>query len=80
MLPCRKAAQLVDKRSVMPLGPINRIQLWMHLKACAGCRAFHRQGVLIDRVIASRRSSNMVVDMDTFRIRIIEAIQAKTRG
>lgn len=76
MLPCRKAAELVDKRSVMPLDLVERMKLWIHLKACAGCKAFERQGALIDQSIGSRTDRHLWGDQDLLRNRINSALDS----
>lgn len=39
MIPCRRATELLSQGQDRPLGLRERIQLWLHLRICTGCRA-----------------------------------------
>lgn len=37
MIPCREAHELLSRRMDRPLGPADRLRLWMHLRICQAC-------------------------------------------
>ena len=48
---CRKATELIDKRSVMGLSWIESIRLFMHKSLCDACTTYDKQSRLIDRLL-----------------------------
>ena len=48
MLSCKKAAELIDKKSVTSLTLKEKLQLQMHNAICDGCLAYEKQSKLID--------------------------------
>lgn len=48
MLSCKKAAQLIDKKSIAHLSMIERWQLSFHLRMCEVCSAYEKQSKVID--------------------------------
>jgi hypothetical protein len=58
MLSCKKASSLIDKRVLLGLSVIERIQLTVHTKMCETCRAYQQQSQLLDKAIQSQVSSD----------------------
>lgn len=75
MLSCRKATELTERATMQPLPMGDRVRLWMHLKVCDGCRAFQKQGRVIDQLMTQR----MVNTTDSAAVegRILQAIDDK---
>ncbi len=48
---CRKATELIDKRSVMGLSWIEKVRLFMHKSLCDACTTYEKQSGLIDRFL-----------------------------
>jgi hypothetical protein len=48
---CRKATELIDKRSVMGLSWMERTRLFMHKSLCDACTTYDKQSRLIDRFL-----------------------------
>jgi hypothetical protein len=42
-LSCRQASELISQAQDVPLGPLQRLRLALHLAACDYCRRFSRQ-------------------------------------
>lgn len=53
-LSCHKATALMEKRDVRPLGPTERLGLWMHLRICDSCRTYEEQSRIIDGLLEQR--------------------------
>jgi len=51
---CKKAAALLDRGTISPLSPLQRVQLWMHIGICKGCGAYEHQSELIDHLLENR--------------------------
>lgn len=77
MLSCRKATELMERRSMQPLSAVERMRLWMHKQACAGCRAFSKQSETIDALMAARDTVFTEVKSDPLEERILKTIEEK---
>jgi hypothetical protein len=49
MLSCKKAAQLIDRKSVTRLSRVEHWQLTFHLRMCNVCSAYEKQSSVIDQ-------------------------------
>jgi len=56
MLSCRKASELIDKRSVIDLSMKEKVMLRMHTSMCDGCKAYQKQSELLDQILKNRLS------------------------
>lgn len=54
MLSCRKATELMEKKTHTELGPIENIQLFMHKQMCDGCRLYEKQSQIIDHLLRKK--------------------------
>jgi hypothetical protein len=51
MLSCRKASELIDKKSLIKLSWKENLQLNMHTAMCDGCKAYEKQSHLLDNIL-----------------------------
>ncbi len=51
MLSCKKAAELIDKKSVVKLSRREKMQLKLHLSICEGCEVYQKQSKFIGELI-----------------------------
>lgn len=51
MLSCQKATELVEKRSLFPLNPVEKTQLFLHMQVCSACRTYIKQSDTLDQVL-----------------------------
>lgn len=77
MLSCRKAAELIERQSFAPLPAGQAVQLWMHSRICAGCKAFQHQSALIDTLLEKRGIEPVPMPTEPLEQRIITAIYNK---
>lgn len=53
LLSCKKATELIDKKSIVPLSLRERIQLRLHKSICDACTAYEKQSLTIDHMLHS---------------------------
>jgi hypothetical protein len=51
MLSCKKATELIDKRTVVKLTIKEEVMLWMHTGMCTACTAYQKQSKVIDHLL-----------------------------
>ncbi len=51
LYPCRKATELIDKRSVMGLSWTEKARLYLHKSLCDACTTYEKHSRLIDRFL-----------------------------
>lgn len=51
VLSCKKATELIEKRSMTKLNILDRIQLKIHLSMCKACNQYSKQSEFIDLAI-----------------------------
>ena len=51
MLSCKKASELVEKKSMGSLSFVENIQLSMHSSVCGACKQYQKQSALIDEAL-----------------------------
>ncbi len=51
MLPCKKATELIEKRSLVGLSLKEKIQLHLHKTMCDACAAYQKQSKKIDELL-----------------------------
>jgi anti-sigma factor RsiW len=51
MLSCRKASELIDKRSLAKLSTKEKVMLHMHTSMCDACAAYQKQSRAIDGLL-----------------------------
>ena len=80
MLSCRKAAELIERRSFGPLAPVQAIQLYMHTRICRGCGAYQRQSGLLDSFLEHREDGFVALPTEQLEKRIIDAVNTDNSG
>ncbi|MEX1131682.1 MAG: hypothetical protein WEC15_00520 [Flavobacteriales bacterium] len=73
MLSCRKATELMERSTMQPLPMGDRMRLWMHRRACDGCRAFEKQNAAMDQLLEKR--PERAVDARALEGRILQALE-----
>lgn len=79
---CRKATELVEKRSVFRLTLVEKTQLLLHSLVCDGCRQYAKQSKAIDRLLAKNKyptrfsKPNLKLDQEA-KDKIINVLEKK---
>jgi hypothetical protein len=58
MLSCKKASELIDKKSVLKLSMKENMMLHMHTAMCDGCKAYQKQSELLDMFLHQHTHSH----------------------
>ncbi len=53
MIPCLKATELMEKKSLFRLMFRERVQLWLHKKMCAACAMYEKQMLVLQTVLSA---------------------------
>jgi hypothetical protein len=48
LMSCRRATKLLEKKELVPLRPVENIELRIHLFACKYCSEYHKQQKVIN--------------------------------
>ncbi|MCB0770172.1 MAG: hypothetical protein KDC00_07180 [Flavobacteriales bacterium] len=75
LLSCKKAAAMIDRRGVAGLNGVQRVQLWVHLSICQGCKSFEHQSDAIDRILEHERDVDPGPRTAHLEERIIDALK-----
>lgn len=59
MLSCRKATELMEKRMLTHLRPVEKVQLFMHKQMCDGCRQYEKQSHFIDKMFKAKAATEI---------------------
>lgn len=51
LLSCKKATELIEKKSLFGLSWIEKTQLRLHTNVCDGCTIYQQQSLLLDEAI-----------------------------
>lgn len=52
MLSCKKASDLIDKKSAVKLSMKENVMLHMHTAMCDGCKAYQKQSRILDELLS----------------------------
>lgn len=75
MLSCKKATELVEKKSVVGLSLTEYLKLKLHLGMCKACNAYGKQSILMDKFIWKHHEQNKdEVENPELKRRIIEKL------
>lgn len=74
MLSCKKASELIDKKSVVDLSMQEKIQLRMHTSMCDACTAYQKQSKILDTLL-----HNHVHGSDELKVQLIENSELKSK-
>jgi len=59
MISCKKATELIEKKTVVGLSLSETMQLRMHTAMCSACTNYQKQSLFIDHLL--KRSSNQEI-------------------
>ena len=83
VLSCLKATLLIEKRNVLPLSLLQRIQLKLHLRICDNCTKYEKQSEVIDTILKKRLRKENLVNKDAlsqeFKSKINSEIQKRLK-
>ena len=83
VLSCLKATLLIEKRNVLPLSILQRIQLKLHLRICDKCSKYEKQSEVIDTILKKRLKKENLVNKDAlsqeFKSKINSEIQKRLK-
>ena len=68
MLSCKRATELIEKKSLVGLTVKENARLHMHTAMCDGCTAYRKQSLLIDRLLQhhiTEPAPTMIAEVDT---------------
>ena len=76
MLSCKKATELIEKRWVTKLSPIEKIQLKMHTAVCSQCATYEDQSAIIEKSLEKiNKKENVPMKLSTEKKeQILEAL------
>ena len=80
MLSCKKATELIEKRSVVGLSVRERIQLKIHTSMCTACKAYEGQSQTIDLALdefTKVKEQNHITLSEEARSRILKNLEKK---
>lgn len=81
MLSCRKASGLIEKQLNFSLGPVEKIQLFMHTSMCDACKSYQKQSKDMESLLNDHIHSDIEQDSpseslsDDFKGNIIKKIE-----
>lgn len=58
MLSCKKATELIEKKDLAGLDPIQNMQLSLHLMMCKACKDYEKQSLFLDEIISMQMKKN----------------------
>ncbi len=77
-LSCRKATDLINKKSDSPLSCIENIQLSMHKSMCKACSNYEKQTNILDQAINSAvNKEDLKVDVEALKEQIHHRLDAE---
>ena len=68
MLSCKKATELIEKKSLVGLSWKENVRLRMHTTMCDGCTAYQKQSLLIDKLLQkhiTEPASTIITEVDS---------------
>jgi len=60
MLSCRKATEMMEKKNIVGLSPIEKVQLFLHTTMCDACKTYQKQSRILDAVLQKRDQPDSV--------------------
>ncbi|MGE0635267.1 MAG: hypothetical protein AB7G44_06625 [Bacteroidia bacterium] len=79
MLSCKKATELVEKKSVAGLSFIEGLKLNLHIGMCSACKAYEKQSSIMDKFLAKQFQSdkNRMVENPELKNQILKKISSE---
>lgn len=50
-LSCKRATELIDKKSIVKLSITETVQMHMHTAICDGCAQYKKQSIILDKLL-----------------------------
>ena len=78
MLSCKKASGLIEKKIHFSLGPVEKIQLFIHTGMCDACKSYQKQSKDMDSILNDHIQSNDTISeplSDDFKRQIINKLE-----
>lgn len=73
---CKKATELVEKREVVALGPVNQFRLQTHLNMCNTCRMYAAFSKKLDVFYAQNAAKTIPTKAShEFKMRVLAALK-----
>ncbi len=60
MLSCKKATELMEKKSLIGLSGKENFRLKLHTTMCDACSAYQKQSLLIDQLLEHHITTNVI--------------------
>jgi len=82
MLSCKKATELIEKKSVFDLTAKEKIMLKFHTSMCDGCSSFQKQSIFIDKLLEHHITKTLLAvanktESDALQNRILSNLPKK---
>jgi len=74
MLSCVKATELMERKELVPLNLVQKMQLKMHVAMCSGCRNYMKQTALINKLLNKHFNASSSIDTTDLENAIISKI------
>ncbi|SHF09995.1 hypothetical protein [Pedobacter caeni] len=72
LLSCKKATELIEKKSLFGLSWIEKTQLRLHTNVCDGCTIYQQQSILLDEAVKGQFKN------DALKQRILSSLDNET--
>ncbi len=59
ILSCKKATELIEKKNLAGLDPMQNMQLSLHLMMCKACKEYEKQSTILDQLISMNMKNNI---------------------
>jgi hypothetical protein len=77
---CRKATELMERRSLSALSWGGRTRLWLHLRICEACRVAQDQQRMIAHLMEQRDKAMHLPDSRALEERVLGALTGRGHG
>jgi hypothetical protein len=80
LLSCKKATELIEKRTVVGLSMKEKLQLKIHIRMCSACRAYENQSKTMDKAVQQFTNKNKQMPASLSyeaKVRIIQNLEKK---
>ena len=75
MLSCRKASELIEKKTAFRLTRVEAIQLFMHTRMCDACQLYYKQSKFIDDAIQHQHKSGNRTLPESAKKKILDRLE-----
>lgn len=75
MLSCMNATGLIEKKKLVPISLLKKMQLSMHLSMCDGCSNYQKQSDFIDMLLSKQQEKTEMNDTFLLEEKILKKIK-----